>query len=100
MSVAAVSRREWCGNEGDIDNLPLTFSLLFLLPNMCGLFMLCVGFTQFKSCGCSVPQLAEAVKSAAPFLLWAVKAAQKALVLPFITKWSSHRDDVIGIAAA
>lgn len=30
------------GNAGD--NLPLTFSLLFLLPNIRGLFMLCVGF--------------------------------------------------------
>lgn len=35
--------------------------------------------------GCSVPQLAEAVKSADPFLLWGVKAAQKALLLPFIS---------------
>lgn len=32
------------GNAGGIDNLALTFSLLFLLPNIPGLFMLCVGF--------------------------------------------------------
>lgn len=82
--MAVVSWREWCGNEGDADNLPITFSLLFLLPNICGLFVSCVGSVQFRSRGMLCPQLAEAVKSAVPFLLWGVKAAQKALLLPFI----------------
>lgn len=57
----------------------------------------------WRAVGCSVPPLAEAVKWAAPFLLRGARAAQRALVLPFIsvgTKWSSRRDDVIGIAAA
>lgn len=58
--------REWCGNAGDIANLPLLFSLLFLLPNTRGLLVFVWVLCSRRAVGCRVPRLAEAVQSELP----------------------------------